>query len=45
MELIIYIVIKSYIMSKVIINNKHLISGGQPAGIFEQVMREIAEEN
>ena len=29
----------------VIINNKHLISGGQPAGIFEQVMREIAEEN
>lgn len=29
----------------VIINNKHLISGGQPAHVFEQAMREIAEIN
>jgi predicted DsbA family dithiol-disulfide isomerase len=27
----------------VIINNKHLISGGQPAHVFEQAMREIAD--
>jgi predicted DsbA family dithiol-disulfide isomerase len=26
----------------VIINNKHLISGGQPAAVFEQALREIA---
>lgn len=29
----------------VIINNKHLISGGQPAHVFEQAMREIADTN
>lgn len=28
----------------VIVNNKHLISGGQPAEIFEQALREIAKE-
>ncbi len=28
----------------VIVNNKHLISGGQPATIFEQALREIAKE-
>jgi predicted DsbA family dithiol-disulfide isomerase len=28
----------------VIVNNKHLISGGQPADVFEQAMREIAKE-
>ena len=29
----------------VIINNKHLISGGQPADVFEQAIRKIAKEN
>ena len=29
----------------VIINDKHLISGGQPADVFEKALREIAEEN
>lgn len=29
----------------VIVNNKHLISGGQPADIFEQAMRKIAKES
>jgi len=29
----------------VIVNNKHLISGGQPADVFEQAMREIAKES
>lgn len=29
----------------VIVNNKHLISGGQPADVFEQALREIANEN
>jgi predicted DsbA family dithiol-disulfide isomerase len=29
----------------VIINDKHLISGGQPADFFEKALREIAEEN
>jgi len=28
----------------VIVNNKHLISGGQPADVFEQAMRDIATE-
>ncbi|MBE2262659.1 MAG: DsbA family oxidoreductase [Burkholderiaceae bacterium] len=28
----------------VIINNKHLISGGQPAAVFEQALRQIAAE-
>ena len=28
----------------VIVNNKHLISGGQPAKVFEQALREIAKE-
>ena len=28
----------------VVINNKHLISGGQPAEVFEQALRQIAEE-
>jgi predicted DsbA family dithiol-disulfide isomerase len=28
----------------VIINRKHLISGGQPSGLFEQALREIAAE-
>jgi predicted DsbA family dithiol-disulfide isomerase len=28
----------------VIINNKHLISGGQPADVFEQALRDIAQE-
>jgi predicted DsbA family dithiol-disulfide isomerase len=28
----------------VIVNNKHLISGGQPANVFEQALREIAKE-
>jgi|TARA_B110000091_G_scaffold125412_1_gene134804 predicted DsbA family dithiol-disulfide isomerase len=29
----------------VIVNDKHLISGGQPADFFEKALREIAEEN
>lgn len=29
----------------VIVNNKHLISGGQPADFFEQALREIAKES
>ena len=29
----------------VIINKKHLISGGQPAAVFEQALREIATQN
>ncbi|MFT5296192.1 MAG: putative DsbA family dithiol-disulfide isomerase [Colwellia sp.] len=29
----------------VIINDKHLISGGQPADVFEKALKEIAEEN
>ncbi|MFT6907661.1 MAG: putative DsbA family dithiol-disulfide isomerase [Oleiphilaceae bacterium] len=29
----------------VIVNNKHLISGGQPADVFEQAMREIAKDS
>lgn len=29
----------------VIVNDKHLISGGQPAAIFEQALREIAKED
>jgi len=29
----------------VIINNKHLISGGQPVDVFEQALREIAKES
>ena len=29
----------------VIVNNQHLISGGQPADVFEQALREIAEQN
>lgn len=29
----------------VIINNKHLISGGQPADVFEKAIREIAAED
>ena len=29
----------------VIINNKHLISGGQPVDVFEQALKEIAKEN
>jgi predicted DsbA family dithiol-disulfide isomerase len=28
----------------VIINNRHLISGGQPAAVFEQALRQIAAE-
>jgi len=28
----------------VIVNNKHLISGGQPAEVFEQALRDIAKE-
>ncbi len=28
----------------VIINDRHLISGGQPAGVFEQALRQIASE-
>ena len=28
----------------VIINDRHLISGGQPAGVFEQALRQIAAE-
>jgi len=28
----------------VIVNNRHLISGGQPAGVFEQALRQIAAE-
>ncbi|MDB5440768.1 MAG: disulfide bond formation protein DsbA, partial [Caulobacteraceae bacterium] len=28
----------------VIINRKHLISGGQPAAVFEQALRQIAAE-
>lgn len=29
----------------VIVNDKHLISGGQPADVFEQALREIAKES
>jgi len=29
----------------VIVNNKHLISGGQPTDVFEQVLKEIAKES
>jgi predicted DsbA family dithiol-disulfide isomerase len=29
----------------VIINNKHLLSGGQPTYVFEKALREVAEEN
>ena len=29
----------------VIVNKKHLISGGQPTEVFEQALREIAKEN
>ena len=29
----------------VIVNNKHLISGGQPSNVFEKALKEIAEEN
>ena len=29
----------------VIINDKHLISGGQPAAVFEQALRQIAAES
>ena len=29
----------------VIVNNKHLISGGQPVEVFEQAFREIAQNN
>lgn len=29
----------------VIVNNRHLISGGQPAGVFEQALRQIAAES
>jgi predicted DsbA family dithiol-disulfide isomerase len=29
----------------VIVNNKHLISGGQPAAVFEHALRQIAEES
>ncbi len=28
----------------VIVNNKHLLSGGQPVAVYEQIMREIAQE-
>jgi predicted DsbA family dithiol-disulfide isomerase len=28
----------------VIINDKHLISGGQPAAVFEQALRQIAAD-
>ncbi len=28
----------------VIINQKHLISGGQPADVFEQALRQIAQQ-
>jgi predicted DsbA family dithiol-disulfide isomerase len=28
----------------VIINDRHLISGGQPAAVFEQALRQIAAE-
>ena len=28
----------------VIINNKHLISGGQPSAVFEQALRKIAAQ-
>ena len=28
----------------VIVNNKHLISGGQPASVFEQALSQIAQE-
>ena len=28
----------------VIVNNKHLISGGQPTEVFEQALKQIAEE-
>ncbi len=28
----------------IIINNKHLISGGQPADVFEQALRQIAQQ-
>jgi predicted DsbA family dithiol-disulfide isomerase len=29
----------------VIVNDKHLISGGQPTEVFEQALKQIAEEN
>lgn len=29
----------------VIVNNKHLISGGQPTDVFEQALRQIADES
>lgn len=29
----------------IIVNNKHLISGGQPADVFEQALRDIAKES
>lgn len=29
----------------VIVNNKHLISGGQPADVFEQALRDIAKDS
>jgi predicted DsbA family dithiol-disulfide isomerase len=29
----------------VIINQRHLISGGQPAQVFEQALRQIAQES
>jgi predicted DsbA family dithiol-disulfide isomerase len=28
----------------VIINNRHLIQGGQPADVFERALREVAKE-
>jgi predicted DsbA family dithiol-disulfide isomerase len=28
----------------VIINDRHLISGGQPAAVFEQALRQIAAQ-
>jgi predicted DsbA family dithiol-disulfide isomerase len=29
----------------VIVNRKHLISGGQPSAVFEQALRQIAAED
>jgi predicted DsbA family dithiol-disulfide isomerase len=29
----------------VIVNNKHLIGGGQPVDVFEKALREITEQN
>ncbi|NCP55782.1 MAG: DsbA family oxidoreductase, partial [Rhodoferax sp.] len=29
----------------VIINRKHLISGGQPVAVFAQALRQVAQEN